>query len=85
LGDPAAIGVMIQALKDTSKIVRWRAARFLYEVGDETAISALREALNEPEFEIRMQVSLALERIEGGEAAVGSVWQQMTNRTKTET
>jgi hypothetical protein len=83
LGDPAAIGVMIQALKDTSKIVRWRAARFLYEVGDETAISALREALIEPEFEIRMQVSLALERIEGGEVAVGSVWQQMTNRTKT--
>jgi hypothetical protein len=85
LGDPAAIDVMIQALKDTSKIVRWRAARFLYEVGDETAIPALREALNEPEFEIRMQISLALERIEGGEAAVGSVWQQMTNRTKTET
>jgi hypothetical protein len=85
LGYPAAIGAMAQALKDNSKIVRWRAARFLYEVGDETAIPALRDALEDSEFEIRMQVKLALERIEGGEAAVGSVWQQMTNRDKTET
>jgi hypothetical protein len=83
LGDPAAIGAMIKALRDPSKIVRWRAARFLYEVGDETAIPALREAQDEPEFEIRMQLKLALERIEGGEAAVGSVWQQMTQRDKT--
>jgi HEAT repeat protein len=74
---------MIKALRDPSKIVRWRAARFLYEVGDETAIPALREAQDEPEFEIRMQLKLALERIEGGEAAVGSVWQQMTQRDKT--
>ncbi|CAK4858433.1 unnamed protein product [Aphanomyces euteiches] len=85
LGDPAAIGAMTHALKDTSKIVRWRAARFLYEVGDETAIASLREALEDSEFEIRMQVKLALERIEGGEAAVGSVWQQMTNRDKPQT
>ncbi|MDB5052946.1 MAG: lyase [Bacilli bacterium] len=84
LGDPAAIGAMCKALQDTSKIVRWRAARFLYEVGDETAIPALREAQNDPEFEVRMQLKLALERIEGGEAAVGSVWQQMTQRDKTE-
>lgn len=84
LGDPAAIGAMTQALQDTSKIVRWRAARFLYEVGDESAVASLRSALEDPEFEIRMQVKLALERIEGGEAAVGSVWQQMTNRNKTE-
>jgi hypothetical protein len=84
LGDPAAIGAMTQALQDTSKIVRWRAARFLYEVGDKTAVASLRNALEDPEFEIRMQVKLALERIEGGEAAVGSVWQQMTNRNKAE-
>lgn len=85
LGDPAAIGAMAQALQDTSKIVRWRAARFLYEVGDETAIPLLRHALEDPEFEIRMQVKLALERIEGGEEAVGSVWQQMTNRNRDRT
>jgi hypothetical protein len=78
LGDTSAIKPMIKALKDKNKIVRWRAARFLYEAGDETAIPALKEAQDDPEFEVSMQVQIALERIEGGEEAEGSVWQQMT-------
>lgn len=78
IGDPDAIGPMCEALKDPSKIVRWRAARFLYEVGDEQALPALRAAKDDPEFEIRMQIEYAIARIEGGEAASGSVWQQMT-------
>jgi HEAT repeat protein len=83
IGDPAAIPAMIEALRDSNKLVRWRAARFLYEVGDDTAAPALRElAEDEPEFEIRMQANLALERIEGGHAAEGSVWQQMTRRNQ---
>jgi hypothetical protein len=83
IGDPAAIPAMIETLRDANKLVRWRAARFLYEVGDASAVSALRDiADNEPEFEIRMQASLALERIEGGHAAEGSVWQQMTRRNE---
>ena len=73
---------MIEALKDQNKIVRWRAARFLYEAGDETAIPGLREAQNDTEFEVSMQVQIALERIEGGEEAEGSVWQQMTRMRK---
>ncbi|WP_040949554.1 conserved virulence factor C family protein [Gorillibacterium massiliense] len=82
IGDPAATPAMAEALADKNKLVRWRAARFLYEIGDERALSALRSALDEPEFEVRMQVQMALTRIEGGEAAVGSVWQQMTNRER---
>lgn len=82
LGDPAAIGPMTAVLKDKNKLVRWRAARFLFEAGDETAVPALRDAQDDPEFEVNLQVRLALERIEGGEAAAGSVWQQMTNRKK---
>lgn len=82
LGDPAAIPAMAKALKDRNKLVRWRAARFLYEVGDESVIEALREAADDPEFEVRMQVKIALERIEGGHAAEGSVWQQMTRRNE---
>lgn len=54
---------------------------FLYEVGDETAIPALKEAINDQEFEVRMQVNLALERIQGGEEAKGSIWHQMTQAT----
>ncbi|NDI33561.1 conserved virulence factor C family protein [Chengkuizengella sediminis] len=82
IGDPQAIEPMIQALKDVNKLVRWRAARFLYEVGDETALAALEEAENDPEFEVSLQVKMALERIKSGEEAAGTVWQQMTKSRK---
>jgi hypothetical protein len=82
IGDPEAIPVMIEALKDPSKLVRWRAAMFLYEVGDESALPALKAAENDPEFEVSMQIKMAIERIEGGEEAKGSVWKQMTEIRK---
>jgi HEAT repeat protein len=78
LGDPKAIPAMIEALNDPSKIVRWRAAMFLYEVGDETALPALKEKKDDPEFEVALQIQMAIERIESGEEAKGSVWKQMT-------
>ncbi|MFC7393915.1 conserved virulence factor C family protein [Scopulibacillus cellulosilyticus] len=78
MGDPSAIPEMAKALKDPSRIVRWRAAMFLYEVGDESALPALKEAAGDPEFEVDMQIKMAISRIEGGEDAKGSVWQQMT-------
>ncbi|MFC4776160.1 virulence factor [Paenibacillus sp. GCM10023252] len=85
LGDPAAIPSMIEALRDRNKLVRWRAARFLYEAGDESALDALRIAAEDSEFEIQLQAQMALERIERGEEAAGSVWQQMTSsRDRTE-
>jgi HEAT repeat protein len=67
---------MTEALKDPSKIVRWRAARFLYEVGDSSALPALRAAVNDPEFEIRLQVKLAIERIESGNEQIVPAWQK---------
>jgi len=82
LGFKEAMPAMIESLKDPSRLVRWRAAMFLYEVGDETAIPALKAAKEDPEFEVSMQIKLALERIEGGEDAKGSVWHQMTQATK---
>lgn len=82
IGNPAASPAMIEALKDKNQLVRWRAARFLYEVGDDSALDALREAANDPEFEVSMQVEIALARIEQGKEAEGTVWQQMTNRNK---
>lgn len=79
LGDTAAIGPMIEALEDSNKLVRWRAARFLYEAGDESALDALRQtSASESEFEVRLQAEMAVARIESGEEAAGSVWQQMT-------
>ncbi|MBA4537793.1 conserved virulence factor C family protein [Bacillus aquiflavi] len=82
LGFTEAIEAMGDALQDESKLVRWRAAMFLYEVGDKSALPALKRAEDDPEFEVSMQIKLAIERIEGGEAAKGSVWKQMTEARK---
>lgn len=82
IGDPAATPAMQALLQDSSKIVRWRAARFLYEVGTEEARDALEAAVNDPEFEVSLQARMALERIESGEQAAGTVWQQMAKRER---
>jgi hypothetical protein len=82
LGDPVATKSMIEALQDKSKLVRWRAARFLFDVGDERCVPALRDAIDDTEFEVSLQARMALERIEAGEEAVGTVWQQMANRER---
>ena len=78
LGDPKAIGPMVETLKDPNKLVRWRASRFLYELGDESALPALREAQDDREFEVAMQIRQAIERIESGKVGQGPVWRQMT-------
>lgn len=67
----------IRALKDLSKLVRWRAAMFLFESGTEKALAALKEAENDSEFEVKLQVRMAIARIEEGEEAQGSIWRQM--------
>lgn len=82
LGFEEAADEMMTALQDKSKLVRWRAAMFLYEVGDEKALPALKAAEDDPEFEVSMQIKLAIERIEHGEEAKGSVWKQMTEMRK---
>jgi len=78
LGDPKAIGPMVETLKDPNKLVRWRASRFLYELGNESVLPALREAQDDGEFEVAMQIRQAIERIESGKVGQGSVWRQMT-------
>jgi HEAT repeat protein len=78
LGDPKAIGPMVETLKDANKLVRWRASRFLYELGDESALPALREAQDDGEFEVAMQIRQTIERIQSGRVGQGPVWRQMT-------
>ncbi|GGH97515.1 MAG TPA: virulence factor [Staphylococcus sp.] len=82
LGFKEALPVMIEALEDPQKIVRWRAAMFIFDEGDETALEALKNRQNDPAFDVKLQVEMAIERIENGEAALGSVWKQMANRKK---
>ena len=84
MGDPAAILPMAESLQDPSKLVRWRAARFLYEVGDASALPALRAVVDDPEFEVALQAKMAVERIEGGKAASGPLWQQLSRELSSE-
>ncbi|TDQ41464.1 conserved virulence factor C family protein [Aureibacillus halotolerans] len=78
LGMTDAMPAMADALQDSNKIVRWRAAMFLYEVGDASVLPQLKEAANDPEFEVSLQIQLAIERIAEGKEAKGSIWKQMT-------
>lgn len=67
----------IELLKDKNKLVRWRAAMFLFETGTEKALPALNKAENDSEFEVKLQIRMAIARIAEGEEAQGSIWKQM--------
>ena len=84
LGDPSASAAMIAALKDASSLVRWRAARFLNEMGDQTAVEPLRQAAEqEPEFDVQVEMMAALERIEAGGATQLPMWMRLTQGVST--
>ncbi|TQR20728.1 conserved virulence factor C family protein [Psychrobacillus vulpis] len=70
------------ALFDKNKLVRWRAAMYFYEVGDNDALPVLKEALEDKEYEVKLQIRMAIARIEEGEEAKGSVWKQMSEARK---
>ena len=78
LGNPEVAGAMAETLADASALVRWRAARFLFELGDERSLPSLRAARDDRVFEVRMQIEQAIERIESGARPEGPVWQRMT-------
>ena len=78
LGNPEVAGAIAETLTDGSALVRWRAARFLYELGDERSLPGLRAARGDQVFEVRMQIEQAIERIESGASPEGPVWQRMT-------
>jgi Virulence factor/HEAT repeats/Scaffold protein Nfu/NifU N terminal len=77
IGDRAAQPAVCQALKDSNKLVRWRAARFLAEVGTEEALPFLEEAADDAEFEVRLEIEAALQRIRGGGQGLGPVWKRI--------
>lgn len=79
LGDIHAMAAMCQALEDPSKLVRWRAARFLNEMGDQSTVDALQRAVErEAEFDVRIEMMAALERIEGGGETQLPMWLRIT-------
>jgi hypothetical protein len=77
LGDVAAESAMCRALADSNKLVRWRAARFLNELGTEESLPFLQAAANDPHFEVRLEIEAAIERIAGGTAGSLPVWKRI--------
>jgi hypothetical protein len=72
LRDPRAVPILIPLLKDEdiNLVVPWS----LEEIGDESAIPALRERLHDPDLSMRASVVRALEKLEGkGASQEGSL------------
>lgn len=80
LGNPQAIAAMVAALGDASSLVRWRAARFLNELGDASAIEPLTQAVDaESEFDVRIEMTAAIDRIQAGKASQLPMWMRISN------
>jgi HEAT repeat protein len=77
LGDASAQGAVCKALGDANKLVRWRAARFLAELGDENAVPFLQGASEDSEFEVRLEIQAALARIAGGKEGSVPAWKRI--------
>ncbi|MBI5975473.1 virulence factor [Staphylococcus canis] len=82
LGFKEALPEMEKALSDSQKIVRWRAAMFIFDEGGPEQLETLKQHQNDPAYEVKLQVQMAIERIENGEQALGSVWKQIANRNQ---
>ena len=81
LGFKEALPEMENALNDP-KIVRWRAATFLFDEGGPEQLPSLKSHANDPAYEVKLQIEMAISRIENGDEALGSVWKQIANRNK---
>jgi hypothetical protein len=79
LGNTQATETMIKVLKDASNLVRWRSARFLNELGDVSALNPLTQAAeHESEFDVRVEMMAAIERIQSGGETQLPMWMRIT-------
>ncbi len=82
LGNPQATAAMVTALSDASGLVRWRAARFLNELGDASAVKPLMQAAEaESEFDVRVEMTAAIDRIQAGKASQLPMWMRISGST----
>jgi hypothetical protein len=79
IGDPRAESAACKALADPNKLVRWRAARLLSEIGTTESIGHLERAANDDAFEVKLEVESAIERIRSGTAALGPAWRRIVD------
>lgn len=62
IGDPSAVSVLIEAMKDKDPAVRSAAAAALERIGDPSAVSVLCGALKDESREVRRNAAAALGR-----------------------
>jgi hypothetical protein len=91
LGDPRAVPYAIEALTDRSKLVQWRAARVIGELGDSMATAAvLKEASfsSDYAFEVAFEIKDAMRKVRerafskdtssgGPGPGAGPIWKQI--------
>ena len=53
---------------------------FIFDEGNAEQLPA-KAHINDNAFEVKLQIEMAISRIENGDEALGSVWKQMANRT----
>jgi hypothetical protein len=82
IGNVSAQPAVCRALGDPNKLVRWRAARFLSDIGTEEALPFLLAAADDPEFEVRLEIEAAIQRIRGGGQGLGPAWKRIIGLQK---
>lgn len=78
IGDRAAQSAMCKALSDSNKLVRWRAARFLFDLGDTDALPFLEKTLADDAFEVQLEIEAAIGRINSGGKELEPVWKRIS-------
>ncbi|CAN5466770.1 conserved virulence factor C family protein [soil metagenome] len=79
IGDASAQQSMCQALTDKNKLVRWRAARFLNDLGTSLSLPFLAAALSDSEYEVQLEVQAAISRITAGAEGGGPAWKRIAD------
>ena len=80
LGFKEALPEMENALNDPQKL--YVGAMFLFDEGGPEQLPSLKSHANDPAYEVKLQIEMAISRIENGDEALGSVWKQIANRNK---
>lgn len=55
---------------------------FIFDEGNEQQLDSLKAHADDSAYEVKLQIEMAISRIEKGDEALGSVWKQIANRNK---
>ena len=53
-----------------------------FDEGNEEQLASLKAHADDSAYEVKLQIEMAISRIENGDEALGSVWKQIANRKK---